>query len=70
MTLKDEELRELQYLVGKRESEGLTPEEENRIKKLVSQQQEIPKNAKIEDIIVIALIIIGVAVIIAALSKK
>lgn len=70
MNLTDEELRELKYLVGKRESYGITAEEENRIKSLVSKQQKIPENASIGQIISIALIIIGIAVILAALSKK
>ena len=68
--LTDEELQELQYLVGKKESEGLTPQEENRIRELVSKQQKIPPNAQIGDIIAIALVIIGITALIAALSKK
>ena len=70
MNLTDEELSELEFLVGKRISESLTPEEENRIKEIVSKQQKIPESAQIGQIIYVASIIIGVALVLAALSKK
>ncbi len=68
--LTDKELMELEFLVGKSKKVGLTPEDEKRVRELVSKQQNVSSNAPIGEVIAIALIIIGIIALIGLFSGK
>ena len=70
MTLTGQELMEREFLVGKSKKIGLTPEEEKRVRELVSKQQKVSSDAPIGEVIAIALLIIGIIALIGLFSGK
>ena len=70
MTLTPDQLQRMQFLLGKANRIGLTSEEEQELRKLVNQENSSTAGETIGVILAAAALIIGIVVIIGALSKK
>lgn len=70
MTLTPDQLQRMQFLLGKANRIGLTSEEEQELRKLVNQENPSTAGETIGVILAAAALIIGIVVIIGALSKK
>lgn len=70
MNLSPEQFQRMQYLLGKSKRVGLTPEEQEELKRLVKQENPSAAGETIGAILAAAAIIIGIVTLIDAFTKK
>jgi len=69
MTLAADDFNNMQYLLGKANAQGLTPQEEFQLRNYIGQEDPASKDKALKDLITIGLIIVGFYLFLKAFEK-
>lgn len=69
MTLPPQDFDKMQYLLGKAKVQGLSPFEEDELRRYITSEHPSAENSSLDELIKLGLILVGIYLLVKALEE-